>query len=161
MIAFSIGFGDIRTIASSRAFPFSSCTSPHWHPGRQAPELIRWIKPPFSLATPSSVIAGRSLDRFRAPIGAHVREHLRAVGQQLHEQHAEAVERIVFGGKDVRLTRAVPVEGRVEHRLREVAVGIEIRPLALSLEAGRDGVVADHFFLAARRAGSCCRSSGP
>ena len=111
----------------------------------QMDEAARFLRDAFHF------VAGRLLHRLRAPVGTHIRENLRPVGQKLHEQHAQAVEHIVFRRQHVRLARAVPVKGGVQHGLREIRVGIKIRPLALSLEAGRDGVVSHHFFLATLR----------
>ena len=95
------------------------------------------------------VVAGGVLDGLGAPEGAHVGEHLGLVGQQLHEQHAQTVEHVVLGGEDVGLAGAVVVKGGVQHGLGEVAVRIEVRPLALALEAAGDGVVAHGLFLVA------------
>ena len=106
-------------------------------------EALRFLRHALEL------VAGCLLDSLGAPVGAHVGEDLRRVRQQLAEEHAHAVERIVLGGEHVCLARAVPVERRVEHRFGEVAVRVKIRPLALALEAAGDRVVADHLFLAA------------
>ncbi len=51
--------------------------------------------------------------------------------------------RVVLGGEDVGLADAVPVEGRVEDRLHEVAVREVVGPVPLALEAAEDGVVAE------------------
>ena len=92
------------------------------------------------------IIAGDALRRLRRPVGTHVGEDLCAVRQQLHEQHAETVEHVVFRCEDHRLLRAFKVEGRVEYSLGIVTVGPVVRPLSLALEAGSDGVVSDGFF---------------
>ena len=94
------------------------------------------------------LVAGGLFNGLRAPIGAHVRKNLRRVGQKLAKQHAQAVEYVVLGSQHIGLARSGPVEGCIQQRFGEIAVGIEIRPLPLSLEPGRDGVVAEHFFLA-------------
>ena len=79
---------------------------------------------------------------FGAPIGAYVGEKLRLIGQQVHEEHRNAVQRVVFGGEGVGFADAVPVERRVEDGFREVAVGAEVGPLALALKTAGDGVVS-------------------
>ena len=56
--------------------------------------------------------------------------------------HADAVLAVVLGGDDVGRAEAVPVDHRVEDRLADVEVRIAVRPLALALRAGGDGVVA-------------------
>ncbi len=86
-----------------------------------------------------------ALHGLRAPEGAHVGEDLCAVRQKLHKEHPQTVQHVVLGRQDIRLPRPVPVERSVQKRLREVCVGIEIGPLALALETGRDRVVADGF----------------
>ena len=91
------------------------------------------------------------LHRLRAPVGTHIRKNLRPVGQKLHEQHAETVQHIVFRCQHIRLSRTVPVKGSIQHGLREICIGIKVRPLTLSLEARCDGVVANHFFFASFR----------
>ena len=58
-----------------------------------------------------NIVTGNALDRIAAPIGADISEHLGAVGQQLHKEHTDTVENIVFGGEDVGFTGAVPVKG--------------------------------------------------
>ena len=80
------------------------------------------------------VVAGDALGGLGRPVGAHVGEDLRAVGQQLHEEHADAVEHVVFRCEDHRLLRAFEVERRVEDSLRIIAVGPMVRPLSLALE---------------------------
>ena len=92
------------------------------------------------------VAARDSLDRLGTPVGAHVREELGGAGEQVAEEHGDAVERVVFGGDDVGLADAVPVEGAVQDRLHEIAVGHMVGPLALSLKAGGDGVAAQRLF---------------
>ena len=78
----------------------------------------------------------------RAPIGADVGKELRLVGQQVHEEHRNAVQRVVLGGEGVGFADAVPVERRVEDGFREVAVGTKVGPLSLALEPASDGVVS-------------------
>ena len=94
-------------------------------------------------------IACYALDRCLGPIGAHVGENLRTVGEQLHEQHAKPVERVVFGGEHVGLARAVPVKGGVEDRFGKIGVGVEVGPLTLTLKSCGDCVVSRCLFLAA------------
>ena len=91
------------------------------------------------------VVAGDALRGLGRPVCAHVGEDLGAVGQQLHKEHAKAVEHVVFGRKDHRFLRAFKVEGGVEHGLGIVAVGPVIGPLPLTLEAGGNGVVTYHL----------------
>ena len=97
------------------------------------------------------IISRHALDGLRAPISTHVGEHLGFVGQQLHEEHAETVQHIIFRCKDVGFAGAVVVKSGIENSLGEVTVGIEVRPLSLALEAAGDGIVADHFLFAALR----------
>ncbi len=97
--------------------------------------------------TSGQLTSGHTPDGFRTPVGAHVGEDLRGVGEQMAEQHGHTVERIVFRGHDIGLTYAVPVERSVEQSFGEVAVGIEVGPLTLALESGQQSVVAESFFL--------------
>ena len=97
------------------------------------------------------VIARAALDSITAPIGTDVGKHLCAIGQQLHKQHADAVEHVVLGGQNIGLSRAVPVKRGVEHSLGKVAVGIEVRPLTLTLKSCGDGVMTNGFFLVTLR----------
>src|SRR5665213_2673238 len=90
-------------------------------------------------------VTGNALDGICAPIRAHVRENLRGVREQMTKQHRSAVKTIILRRDDVRRANAVPVEGRVENRFEKIAVWLVIRPLALTLEAGSDGVVALRF----------------
>ncbi len=84
---------------------------------------------------------------FGAPVGAHVAEHHAAVGQQVAEEHGQAVHGVIFGSQDVRLADAVPVERGAHQALREVEVGLVVGPLALSLHAAGNGIVAQGLFL--------------
>ena len=93
-----------------------------------------------------NLITGHPFNRLPAPVGADVREHRGPSCQLLLEQHAEAVQHIIFGGKDVGFPRSVIVKGSGEEGFRIVAVGIEIRPLALSLEAAGDRIMSQRFF---------------
>ena len=92
------------------------------------------------------LLAGRLFDRFRAPVGADVGEAGGCAGQQVGEEHRNTVAGIVFRCENERFADAVPVEGGVEDRFHKVAVGHEVRPLALSLETAGDGVVSAGFF---------------
>ena len=47
---------------------------------------------------------------FRAPVGANVREDIGLSGQQIAEEEAGAVERIIFRGEGKRGARAVRVD---------------------------------------------------
>ena len=92
------------------------------------------------------IITGNALDCFLTPEGTDVGEALRSAGQQVTEQHGNAVESIVFRGKDHGFTDPVPVEGGVEDRFHEVAVGHVIGPLTLSLKTAGNGVMTAGFF---------------
>ena len=87
------------------------------------------------------VVAGHSLDRRRAPVGSHISEDLSGIGQEMPKEHGNPIEAVVLRGHNEGLTNAVPVEGRVENRLQEIAVGEMIGPVTLPLEAGGDGIV--------------------
>ena len=76
-------------------------------------------------------------------------DNLRSAGEQLHKQHARCIERVVFSAENVRFSRSVPVERRVKNGFGEVAVGIEVRPLSLTLETADDRVMPDHLFFSA------------
>src|SRR2546421_13037128 len=91
-------------------------------------------------------VAGDALNRGGTPIGAHIRKHLRGVGEQMAEEHGSAVERIVFGGDHERLANTVPIERRTKHGFHEMAVGIVVGPLALTLKSAGDSVVAGSLF---------------
>ena len=65
------------------------------------------------------------------------------------EQHGHAVAGIVLGSHHIGFTDAVPVERGIEQRFGIIAVGIEVGPLALSLEAGGNGIVSQRLFLEA------------
>ena len=64
-----------------------------------------------------------ALDSFGAPVGSDIGKALGCAGQQLAEQHAGAIYRILFSSDDVRLTNAGPVIGSIEDRFQVVAVG--------------------------------------
>ncbi|MNI93014.1 hypothetical protein D3C73_1508970 [compost metagenome] len=70
--------------------------------------------------------------------------------KKVPEQHGGAVQTVIFSSYNVRGTDAVPVKGAVQNRFKEVPVGEVIRPLALALEAGYDGVMAAGLFLEAQ-----------
>ena len=65
------------------------------------------------------------------------------------EEHGHAVAGIVLGSHHIGFTDAVPVERGIEQRFGIIAVGIEVGPLTLSLEAGGNGIVAQRLFLEA------------
>ena len=112
------------------------------------------------LQCPPARIAGCFLNSLRAPVGTDICEDLCTVGQKFHEQHAKAVENVVLGSQDVRLTCAVPVKGSIQHCLCEVTVRIEVCPLSLSLETGCDVRCVRLSLPRIPPAGSCFRSSG-
>jgi len=91
-------------------------------------------------------LAGDPPDRLGTPEGAHIRENLRAIGQEVAEQHRERVQRVVLRGEDVRLADAGPIERGVQDSLGKIAVREVIRPLALPLKAGGQGVVPHRLF---------------
>jgi hypothetical protein len=62
------------------------------------------------------------------------------------KEHRRAIQAVVFGGKDIRLTDAIPVERGIQDRLHEIPVREVIRPLALPLEPRHDGIVPQGFF---------------
>ena len=88
---------------------------------------------------------GHALHGLGAPVGAHIGKDGGRLGHQVSQEHGHAVEGVVFRGQHEGFADAVPVEGRIEDGLREVSVGIEVRPLALALEPAQDGVVAQGF----------------
>ena len=87
------------------------------------------------------LVPGDPLNGLGAPVGAHVAEELGAVGQDGVEEHGHGVAGIALRGENLLGPLAVPVEGGVEEGLEDVAVGLVVRPLALPLEARRNGVV--------------------
>ena len=103
------------------------------------------------LCSALQLIARGLAHRFRAPICTHIRKNLGSIGQKLHEKHAQTVQHIIFRSQNIGLSCPVPVEGSVQHGLREITVGIEIRPLSLSLKTGGDGVVSYHLFFSSFR----------
>ena len=92
-------------------------------------------------------LASDTLHGLGAPVGAHIREDLGTIGEQMAEEHGHTVAGIVFGGQHIGLTDAVPVERGIEQCLGIVTVGVEVGPLALSLESGRNGIVPQRFLL--------------
>ena len=93
-------------------------------------------------------VAGHALHSGGAPVGADIGEAGSAAGELVQQEHAHAVHGIVFRSEGNSLTRAVPVEGAVQDGLGHVAVGVEVRPVTLTLEATADGVEAQALFLA-------------
>ena len=65
------------------------------------------------------------------------------------EEHGYAVAGIVFSGEHERLADTVPVEVGVVKCLCIVAIGIEVGPLALTLESSGDCIVAECFLFEA------------
>src|SRR5208283_397391 len=80
--------------------------------------------------------------RFGTPVSAHISKDLGGIREQITEEHRGTVETVVFRRNDVRRTGSVPVDGGVENRFEKITVQLVIRPLALTLEAQGDGVVA-------------------
>ena len=90
-----------------------------------------------------------TLHGFGTPIRTHVAEHLPATGQQVAEQHGHSVTGVVFSSQHVCLADTVPVERAAHQGFREIAVGFPVRPLALSLETGGNGIMPDGLLLEA------------
>ena len=84
---------------------------------------------------------------FRTPICTHVREYLCTVCQQMAEEHGYTVAGIIFSSYYVCFTDAVPVKRSIQQSFGVVTIRIKIRPLALSLETGGNGIVSKCFFL--------------
>ena len=76
-------------------------------------------------------------------------EARRRAGNKAAQHHGNAVAGIILGSERGRGLRAVPVKGGIEHGLGEVAVRIEVRPLALALEAADHSVATERFFMPA------------
>lgn len=91
-------------------------------------------------------LAGDAFYGFRRPVGSHVGEYLRGTGELMAEQHRYAVQTVIFGGDDKRFAYAVPVKRTIEQRFGGIAIRVLIGPVALALEAGGNGVVAQRFF---------------
>ena len=89
-------------------------------------------------------------DRVRAPVRPDVGKDLGGVREQVAKEHRRPVEAVVLGRERVRRTDPVPVERRVQDRLREVAVGGVVRPLALALEPAQDRVPAERLLAMAK-----------
>ena len=94
------------------------------------------------------LVARDALHGFRAPVGAHVRKDVGLSGEQVAEEEAGSVQGVVFRGEGHRRARAVPVKGGVEQGFRNVSVRVEVRPVALALEAAGNGLVAHGFLFA-------------
>ncbi len=89
------------------------------------------------------VLAAGLLDAGGRPVRADVGEELgHAAGEGVGDDHADAVLGVVLGGDGHGGAVAVPVEHRVEQGLCHIEVRMAVRPLALTLRAGADGVVA-------------------
>lgn len=93
--------------------------------------------------------AADSFNSVGAPVCTNIGEQARSAGDEFAQKHRQTVETVVLGSESERLFLAVPVEGGVEHSLGEVAVGHEIGPLALTLEAAEYGVAAESLFVPA------------
>ena len=93
--------------------------------------------------------AGHALHGFRTPVGPHVVETGRGLRDQGTEQHAETVERVVFGRKRRRLFRPVPVERRGHDGFGEITIRKPVGPLALALETGGDSIPTERLLVPA------------
>ena len=89
--------------------------------------------------------AGDALHRIGAPISPDIGKNLSGAGEEVAEQHGNAVQVVVLGRDDERLPYAVPVKRGGEHGFEEIPVGEMIGPLALSLEPGCDGVSTERL----------------
>ena len=87
---------------------------------------------------------------FGAPISTHVMEARRGIRHQGAQHHGNAVERIILCCKRRGGFGAVPVEGRSQNCLGEVAVRQPVRPVALALETACNGVFAKRFLVPAQ-----------
>ena len=92
-------------------------------------------------------VAGHALDGLGGPVGTDVGEAGSLPRQLVQKKHANAVHGIVLRSEGNSLTRAVPVEGAVDNRLRHIAVRVEIRPVTLTLEATANGVETEPLLL--------------
>ena len=97
------------------------------------------------------LISGNTLYGFAVPACTNIGKHLSSVGQQVHEQHAKTIQYVVLCSQNKRLSCSVPVEGSIQHSLREVTVRFVVCPLSLTLETTADSVVSNSLFLAAFR----------
>ena len=97
------------------------------------------------LRPPGERLPGDPLNGVRRPVGAHVGKHLGGAGELMTHQHGHAVEAVVFGSDDKWLAHPVPVKRAVEQRFSGIAIGVLIGPVALTLETGGDGVVAQRL----------------
>ena len=96
------------------------------------------------------LFAGDALVSLGAPISTHIVEAGCGVGHQCTQHHGNAVQRVVLGGKRCGGFGAVPVEGRSQNCLGEVAVRQPVRPVALALETACNGVLAQRFLMPAQ-----------
>ena len=91
-------------------------------------------------------LACHTFHSFGAPVGTDIREHHATVGEQVTEEHRQAVEEVVLRSQDISLAGAVPVEAGAEHRFREVEVRFVIGPLALTLHTAKEGIMTEGLF---------------
>ena len=92
------------------------------------------------------IVARYAFYRLARPVRSHVGKDLRSAREQFPKQHTYAVQAVVFGGEDIRFSCAVPIERGIQNTFGEIAVGIEIRPLSLTLETCGNRVMPHHFF---------------
>ena len=85
-----------------------------------------------------------------APIGTHVMEAGRGVGDQRAQQHGHTVAGVVLRCKGRGHFRAVPVESAGQDGLGKIRVGQPVCPLALPLEAACHRVAAQRFLVPAQ-----------
>ena len=90
-----------------------------------------------------------ALASFGTPICAHVVEARRRVADKCSEHHCDTVAGIVFGCERRRRFSSVPVERRCHYSLGEVCIRKPVRPLSLTLEAARNSISAERFFVPA------------
>ncbi|MEN9991533.1 MAG: hypothetical protein RLZZ224_1235 [Verrucomicrobiota bacterium] len=91
-------------------------------------------------------IARHAFHGIGRPIGADIGKNLRGVGEQVTKEHRHAIEAVIFRSDHERRATAIPVERSREDGFKEIAIRAVVGPLALTLEARADGVVALAFF---------------
>jgi len=90
-------------------------------------------------------MTGDAFHGFRAPERPDVREDGSRIGQQMTEQHGNAVEGVVFRSQHKSFAQSIPVKGRAKQGFTEVSVGQKVSPLTLSLKTSGNGVVTKGF----------------
>ena len=91
-------------------------------------------------------IAGDAFDGSWRPISADVSKNLCGIGEKVAKKHRNTIQTVVFCSHHVGGAFAIPVKRGRENRFEKVPIRAIIRPLALSLEACGDGIVALSFF---------------